>query len=326
MLKGIDVSRWQGTINWNLVRPNIDFAIIKAGGSDVGKYTDPMFSRNRGEAKRVGVLVIGYYYFIGGGDPETEAKHFFDIVGNLSGSEFVALDFEIAHNDPVGYSLRFLRKAESYFGLKPMFYTNMGRVWQYDWSPVVRNNNGLWGAIFDGNANSMPNAQEWPVIAIKQYTSSGRIAGITENTVDMDTFNGTMGQLLAYCKKGSSGAPVATTAPTLAPQPKSNAYTIVKGDTLSGIASRNGLTLQQLLNSNPQFRANPNLIYPGQVVYLASHPVVQTSGLTYVIKKGDTLSGIAAKFGISLQTLLNNNPQFKSHPNLIFPNEVLKIK
>ena len=39
--KGIDVSHWQGTIDWNKVKKaGIEFAIIKAGGSDAGFYTD----------------------------------------------------------------------------------------------------------------------------------------------------------------------------------------------------------------------------------------------------------------------------------------------
>ena len=40
-VKGIDVSHWQGTIDWPKVKAAcIEFAIIKAGGSDAGFYTD----------------------------------------------------------------------------------------------------------------------------------------------------------------------------------------------------------------------------------------------------------------------------------------------
>lgn len=45
-------------------------------------------------------------------------------------------------------------------------------------------------------------------------------------------------------------------------------YTVKAGDTLSGIAVQNGLTLAQLIAFNPQIE-NPNLIYPGQTVYLS---------------------------------------------------------
>src|SRR5581483_3287784 len=41
-------------------------------------------------------------------------------------------------------------------------------------------------------------------------------------------------------------------------------------------------------------------------------------GKTYVVQKGDTLSGIAQKEGVSLQALIAANPQI-SNPNLIYP-------
>ncbi|MFC4822630.1 phage tail tip lysozyme, partial [Dokdonella ginsengisoli] len=44
-------------------------------------------------------------------------------------------------------------------------------------------------------------------------------------------------------------------------------YTVRSGDTLSGIAERNGVSLSSLIAANPQIK-NPNLIYPGQTVHL----------------------------------------------------------
>ena len=50
--KGIDVSHWQGTIDWNKVKKaGIEFAIIKAGGSDAGFYTDSKWEANYKGAK-----------------------------------------------------------------------------------------------------------------------------------------------------------------------------------------------------------------------------------------------------------------------------------
>lgn len=45
-------------------------------------------------------------------------------------------------------------------------------------------------------------------------------------------------------------------------------YTVVSGDNLSTIAARNGMTLEQLLQKNEQFRAKPGLIHPGDEVTL----------------------------------------------------------
>ncbi|MQN00507.1 MAG: LysM peptidoglycan-binding domain-containing protein [bacterium LCO1.1] len=63
--KGIDVSHWQGTIDWNKVKAaGIQFAIIKAGGSDAGTYTDSKWEANYKGAKAAGIP-IGAYYFVG---------------------------------------------------------------------------------------------------------------------------------------------------------------------------------------------------------------------------------------------------------------------
>jgi len=65
MIQGIDVSRWQGQIDWNKVKASgIKFAILKCGGSDAGFYTDKTFEYNYKECKRVGIA-IGAYYFVG---------------------------------------------------------------------------------------------------------------------------------------------------------------------------------------------------------------------------------------------------------------------
>lgn len=65
MIQGIDVSRWQGQIDWNKVKnAGIKFAILKCGGSDAGFYTDKTFEYNYKECKRVGIAV-GAYYFVG---------------------------------------------------------------------------------------------------------------------------------------------------------------------------------------------------------------------------------------------------------------------
>lgn len=120
-----------------------------------------------------------------------------------------------------------------------------------------------------------------------------------------------VGQVLRL--PGGSTPPAATTGGT---------YTVVKGDTLSGIAQRYNTSWQTLAAINGI--ADPNKIYPGQVLKVPgaapSQPANQT---TYVVKSGDTLSGIAAKFGTSWQRLqqLNGIPD----PNKIYPGQVLKI-
>lgn len=64
--KGIDVSRWQGNINWCKVKASnsVDFAIVKIGGSDGGLYKDSKFINNYYGCKGHNIPV-GAYFFMG---------------------------------------------------------------------------------------------------------------------------------------------------------------------------------------------------------------------------------------------------------------------
>lgn len=65
MHKGIDISRWQGEIDFGKVKAaGYDFVIIKAGGSDMGFYKDSCWEKNYKAAKAAG-LHVGAYYFVG---------------------------------------------------------------------------------------------------------------------------------------------------------------------------------------------------------------------------------------------------------------------
>jgi LysM repeat protein len=130
------------------------------------------------------------------------------------------------------------------------------------------------------------------------------------------------GQTLKLTKSG------AAPAPTVKPQaPSSGRYTIVSGDTVGKIASRFGVTTQSVLSANGL--SNSSIIYPGQTLAIptvapasfapapVSHvepiaavaPPAGTTTVTssYVITSGDTLSKIASKFGVSIQSILNAN-------------------
>jgi LysM repeat protein len=123
------------------------------------------------------------------------------------------------------------------------------------------------------------------------------------------------------------------------------AYTVRQGDTLSGIAASNGVSLSSLEAANPQIR-NPNFIRTGQVLNLPdsyaspskppvdlanSHPAPKPTPIapanatqnTYRVQAGDTLSAIGTRLGVSSQSIAQANGL--SNPNLIFPGQVLRI-
>ena len=112
--------------------------------------------------------------------------------------------------------------------------------------------------------------------------------------------------------------------------PGSN-YTVQGGDTLSSIAQQaygDSNQWQIIYDANKQvIGSNPNVIYPGQVLYIpATSP---TPGSNYTVQSGDTLSSIAQRaYGNSnqWQVIYDANKQvIGSNPNLIYPGQVLYI-
>ena len=125
------------------------------------------------------------------------------------------------------------------------------------------------------------------------------------------------GQVLVIPKQGDGNH-----SPSQKPEQKE--YTVQKGDTLGAIAQRFGVGLPSLLQANPEI-TNPNVIYIGQRITLpGTGPSHNTQSQKYTVKPGDTLSGIAQKFGVGLQSLRQANPQV-SDPNMIYPGQVLTV-
>lgn len=104
MYDGIDVSKWQGNIDFNKVKASgIDFVIIKAGGSDKGFYKDPKFEENYKKAKEAGLKVGAYYFvgrkFYGNVSGVADAHRFIDILDDKQFDYPVFVDIETT--DPI---------------------------------------------------------------------------------------------------------------------------------------------------------------------------------------------------------------------------------
>ena len=100
MKNGIDVSKYQGNIAWKQVKDSgIDFAIIKAGGSDDGFYTDPTYEANYKNAKAVGMPVGAYYivgpYCVSKEDGIADAKRFLKMLQGKTFEYPVYIDLEL---------------------------------------------------------------------------------------------------------------------------------------------------------------------------------------------------------------------------------------
>ena len=96
---GIDVSRYQGKIKWDIVANNADpvrFAGMRATIS--WGYTDGWFSFNWTEAKRVGIIRTAYHVLYPASDPQRQMDNFFRTVGDDYGELPLVLDVELDHN------------------------------------------------------------------------------------------------------------------------------------------------------------------------------------------------------------------------------------
>ena len=94
---GIDVSKFQGVIDWQEVKKHIDFAIIRCGyGSDDENQDDPFFKRNADECTRLKIPFGVYLYSYATNEKEalSEANHVLRLVKDYQMAYPVYYDLE----------------------------------------------------------------------------------------------------------------------------------------------------------------------------------------------------------------------------------------
>lgn len=181
MAEIMDVSRWQGCIDWDAVKRSgkIDGVMLRVLGSKGGKpYIDPYFTRNYAECARLGLPVGGYYYTCAVTQRQTE-EELAALKTALRGKKFqlpLAIDVEdprLRSLAPAKLSARVAEAAAQLeaWGLYAMVYTytnfadialDMAALAAYD----------LWIADYRGTRPTRKHGM-W------QYTSSGRVPGIS---------------------------------------------------------------------------------------------------------------------------------------------------
>ena len=327
MLKGIDISHWQAGLD--IGSTGAEFVICKATQGTT--FVDPSCDRHYQLAKRLG-LKLGVYHYASGGDPIAEADFFVRNIQGYIGEALLVLDWEKNQNgryhEHASWCLKFLNRVYEKTSVRPLIYMSASVLKVADWTPVVRGNYGLWIAGWPDNRDSwnIPDFifsySPWPFWAIWQYTSSG-------GRLDRDVFQGTREAWDKYAAKNGKVIPVIQPDTKPTPVPVNTGcitYTVVRGDTLSGIAARYGTTYQKIAADNNI--ANPNLIFPNQKLKIytnSSAPAQSNSGeVWYTVKSGDTLSAIAARYGTTYPRIaqLSGIPD----PNKIWPGQRVRVR
>ena len=325
-MNGIDVSSWQAGID--LAKVPADFVIVKTTQGDW--YVSPNADAQYQSAKKAGRLLGIYHYIDGRGGAAGEVDFFIRNCKNYVHEALIAVDWEAEGNGQWGneaYLEEVVRLIKQKTGVTPLIYSMQSRYAQVK-AVADRQNAGLWIAQYGSMDATGYQAHPWNegsyACAIRQYSSNGRLPG----------YGGALDLNLAYMDRnawkryanpsGKSPAPAHAPKPKpAAPKPaaKPGTYTVKAGDTLSGIAARFGTSWQELQRINGL--ANANLIFPGQVLRLPGGGKPAPQKRTYVVKSGDTLSGIAARFGTSWQALAQKNGI--ANANLIYPGQVIRI-
>ena len=310
-LSGIDISNWQGVVDFAKVKQSgIQVVYMKA--TEGNYYTDSYLNSNYNGAKSQGLLV-GFYHFF---RPSTEsnakdqAAYFVNALKGKNSDCRLALDLEVSgglsRSQLTNLAIVFLEEVKRLTNKDVVIYTysnfaktnlnsylNIYPLWIAEYGVTTPQNNGIWNS--------------WIGF---QYSSSGNVSGVNGNC-DLNVF---LNEILLDDKASIPYVP-----PKDLSGGNSTTYTVKKGDTLSGIAAKFGTTYQAIATLNGI--SNPNLTYPGQVLKVPSN--TGSSNKTYTVQKGDTLSGIAAKFGTTYQAIATLNGI--SNPNLIYPGQVLKV-
>lgn len=203
--RGLDVSHWQGSINWKSVASDgAKFAYVKA--TEGSSYRDPKFNANYTGSYKAGLIRGAYHYARPDtSSGKTQAKFFVAHGGGWSKDGKTlpgALDVEYGSASQGGtcygksksqmarWIKNFTKTYKSKTSRDAVIYTSTS--W---WNQCVgssgnfASSNPLWIARYNSSVGSLPG--DWNVHTIWQYADSGALPG------DQDKFNGALSRVKA---------------------------------------------------------------------------------------------------------------------------------
>jgi len=216
---GVDVSDYQGTINWvNVKNAGVSFAWAKA--TEGAFSNENTFTNNQNNAAAAGVY-IGAYHFAhpelhpGTSGAQQEAQHFWfvsrnwiktggtrmqpmvDMESDLTGFGFTKTSLSQWVNDWCNYLVAVART--NGVTVKPIIYT--GASYASTWMNTTVTNHPIWMASYpsspDPQTGHPSGTNPWTMWNFWQYTGSNTVAGATHGW-DGDVYNGTSNTLVSF--------------------------------------------------------------------------------------------------------------------------------
>ncbi|MFD7701313.1 lysozyme [Streptomyces caelestis] len=208
-VQGIDVSHWQGAVNWTSVRgAGVQFAWIKA--TEGTTYKDDRFNGNYPAAYNAGVIRGAYHFALPNASGGATQANYFAANGGGWSRDNLTLPgvLDIEHN-PYGAMCYGLSTTQMRGWINDFHTTYKARTsrdvviyttasW---WNTCTGNWTGmsakspLWVAHWT-SASSPTVPSGFPTWTVWQYTSTGSVSGVSGN-VDRNRFNGSRDRLLA---------------------------------------------------------------------------------------------------------------------------------
>lgn len=270
-LKGVDVSEWQGQIDWDAVKKDeIDFAILRCGyGMDLEEQDDSWFKRNALECERVG-MPYGVYLYSYADTVEkaaSEAEHVLRLIKGRKLEYPIYYDLEDANTTGKCSKDLILQMSKKFVGILEDAGYWVGIYANLYWNEAYLTDSwydtkARWVAQYNSECQYNKDYGIW------QYSSSGIVNGIS-GCVDMNISYFDYPVLIREAgKNGLTFAPIQT----------ETVYTVKSGDTLSDIATKYGITYQQLASYNGI--SDPNVIYIGQEILIPNTSTVVAPGKT----------------------------------------------
>lgn len=316
VMRGIDISKWQSGIDLSAV--NADFVIVKAteGIGYVDKSCDGFFQKALSLGKK-----LGFYHFARPtNDPVREADFFYNNCRGYFGKGIPILDWESGNTSNVAWAKRWLDRVYQLSGVKPVIYMSESVVNANNWSAVAAADYGLWVAKYRdnnpdynynmANAGSRPKVKWWKFYCMWQWTSTGRLNGYG-GYLDCDVFYGDQSTWDAYAGKSTS-----VTKPQ--PKPASKTTAQLAEEVIAGQWGNGEDRKKRLTAAGYDYNAVQNIV--NNKMAAKKKPV----SVYYVVKRGDTLSGIASKYGTTYTYLARLNGI--ADPNRIYPGQKIRVK